>query len=165
MLVVMILLLFIAFVITYHIIVSQERWDYMTRAIRYSHMYSHNHYHNYQHPRSTQSNAPKSNCCNKQNDSLMLLVLMLLNSKYNDNPNIANGNCVQNVMANAIPSITSTLKSRGIDMNNIDYNSSNIKQIVDDVVSKTIRTGVCSGMQVPPAPAVCNDPKVTVRRT
>lgn len=158
----MILLLIIAFVITYHIVVSQERWDYMTRAIRYSHMYSHNHSHNYQPPTNA---STKSNCCNKQNDSLMLLVMMMLNSKYNDNPNVANGNCVQRVMANVIPSITSTLKSKGIDVNNVDYNSQNIKQIVDDVVSKTIRSGVCSGMQVPPAPAVCLDPKVTVRRT
>lgn len=159
-----IFVLIILFAITYHIIISQQRWEYTLRAMRESKRYSHYHDQNVdnqdQQPPPT---CPDNACAQKERDNLTFLTTMLLSSKFKNNPNVANGNCIAKVMSQAVPIISKRIAAQGLDSNKIDYQDPIVKAIVNDVVSSTMATGICSGMVLPPKPAFCPTPKVNYK--
>jgi hypothetical protein len=168
-LIIIIFLLIILFVMAYHMIVAQERWEYTQRALRASRLAAwHAESNSHQHVPSTARPAKsKDSCCEKKTEGLAFMILMLLNSKMNDNPNLANANCLQKVMRMVVPTITSQLKAQRIDQNTIDYNNPRVKAVVNEAILGALSTGVCAGVAVPRPAEKCPEPKVNVhmRRT
>ncbi len=163
-LIIIIFLLIILFVMAYHMIVAQERWEYTQRALRASrlaawHAESNSHRHV---PVTARPGRGKDSCCEKKTEGLAFMILMLLNSKFNDNPNLANADCLQKVMRMVVPTITSQLKAHGIDQNTIDYNNPKVKAVVNEAILAALSTGVCAGVAVPKPAEQCPEPKVNV---
>jgi hypothetical protein len=159
----------IVLTIVYQIVVAQERWEYTLRSLRAAQRNSH--YHHSHATRETNSPATKApactgnKCANKERDNLYFLIMMLLGSQYNHNPNVSNGRCISKVMSQSVPKISAQLKAQGIDINKVNYDDARVKQVVNDVVNQEIASGACGGMRVPPSPAICPTPKVIVHRS
>lgn len=138
-------------------IVAQERWEYTQRALRASRLAA---WHAHAHVPGGK-NKSRESCCEKKTEGLAFLILLLLNSKFNDNPNMANAECMERVMQMVVPTINSQLKAKGLDQNTIDYNDPVVKAVVNDAIVAALSTGVCSGVVVQ-KPENCPDPKVNV---
>lgn len=158
----LIFVLIILFAITYHIIVAQQRWEYTLRAVRESRRYSHELQDQHVHQPPPPS-CPDNSCAEKDKYNLTFLTTMLLSSKFKDNPNVANGKCIAKVMSQAVPTISKRVAAQGLDGNKIDYNDPVVRKIVNEVVTSTMETGICSGMVLPPKPAVCPTPIVNYK--
>lgn len=163
--IIIIFLLIILFVMAYHMIVAQERWEYTQRALRASRLAAwHAESKSHQHiPSTARPVKTKDSCCEKKTEGLAFMIMMLLNSKFNDNPNLANADCLQKVMRMVVPTITSQLKGKGIDQNTIDYNNPRVKAVVNEAILGALSTGVCAGVAVPRPAEKCPEPKVNVR--
>lgn len=153
-----IVILIIFFSIAYHIIVAQERWEYTLRTLRAAQRNSHYHH------QTTEAPSLDNKCTNKERDNMYFLIMMMLGSQYNHNPNVANGRCISKIMSQSVPKISQQLRSDGIDINNVNYDDPRVKAVVDKIVNQEIASGACGGMRVPPSPAICPTPKVVVRR-
>ncbi len=160
----------IIFTIAYHIVIAQERWEYTLRSLRAAQRNSHYHHSHIQGreadaPATKSPSCPGNKCANKERNNLYFLIMMLLGSQYNHNPNIANGRCISKVMSQSVPKISAQLKAQGIDINKVNYDDARVKQVVNDVVNQEIASGACGGMRIPPSPAICPTPKVIVHRS
>ena len=155
--------LIIFFSIGYHMVVAQERWDYTLRALRAAQRNSHYHH---RHPSETTQppKCPGNKCANKERDNMYFLIMMMLGSQFNNNPNVANGRCISKIMSQSVPKISQQLRLKGIDINKVNYDDPRVKAVVNNIVNQEISSGVCGGMRVPPSPAICPTPKVVVRR-
>lgn len=161
--VIIIFLLVIVFVMSYHIIVAHERWEYTRRALRASQYAAWNAAVSAQgHHRPMP--AKKDKCCEKKNDDLTFLITMLLHSKLNSNPNMANTKCIERVMTNVVPSVSAKLRARGIDANDIDYNNPLVKELVNESISEALNSGLCHGMPIVVPPKQCPTPIVNIRK-
>lgn len=160
-----IVILIIFFSIAYHIVVAQERWEYTLRTLRAAQRNSHYHHrHMSAESDTTKAPCPGSKCANKERDNMYFLIMMMLGSQYNHNPNVANGRCISKIMSQSVPKISQQLRSDGIDINKVNYDDPRVKAVVDKIVNQEIASGACGGMRVPPSPAICPTPKVVVRR-
>jgi hypothetical protein len=111
--------------------------------------------------------AEKEDCCDGDNDAMMMMMIMaMMRKNYNNNPKIADANCVQRVLAATIPMLMARLKANGIDMNDVNYNDDNTVMSLNNIISE-VMDGVMSDPNVcvsplTQAPAKCGPTTIDV---
>ncbi len=110
---------------------------------------------------------PAEDCCDGDNDAMMMMMIMaMMRKNYNNNPKIADANCVQRVLAATIPMLMARLKANGIDMNDVNYGDDNTVMALNNIIAE-VMDGVMSDPNVcvaplTPAPAKCGPATIDV---
>jgi hypothetical protein len=121
----------------------------------------------HEHHEEQQPAAENEDCCDGDNDAMMMMMIMaMMRKNYNNNPKIADANCVQRVLAATIPMLMSRLKANGIDMNDVNYGDDNTVMTLNNIISEVMEgvmsdPNVCVSPLTPP-PAKCGPSTINV---
>lgn len=122
----------------------------------------------HEHHAEQQPAAPvEEACCDGDNDAMMMMMIMaMMRKNYNNNPKIADANCVQRVLSATIPMVMARLKANGIDMNDVNYGDDNTVMALNTIISE-VMDGVMSDPNVcvsplTAAPAKCGPATIDV---